>query len=30
MKPDVFYPFMYGMALAAGLKLVTDGIAALF
>lgn len=29
MKPDIFYPFMYGMALAAGLKLVTDGIAAL-
>lgn len=28
MKPDVFYPFMYGMAFVAGLKLVHDGIAA--
>jgi uncharacterized membrane protein YfcA len=28
MKPDVFYPFMYAMALIAGLKLVYDGVAA--
>jgi len=28
MKPDVFYPFMYAMALIAGLKLVYDGAAA--
>lgn len=27
MKPDVFYPFMYAMALIAGLKLVYDGTA---
>ena len=25
MKPDIFYPFMYAMALIAGLKLVYDG-----
>lgn len=28
MRPEVFYPFMYAMALAAGLKLVWDGSAA--
>jgi len=28
MKPEVFYPFMYAMALAAGLKLVYDGTVA--
>lgn len=28
MRPEVFYPFMYAMALAAGLKLVWDGVAA--
>ena len=26
MKPDVFYPFMYAMALIAGLKLAADGL----
>ncbi|MBR0558216.1 sulfite exporter TauE/SafE family protein [Ciceribacter sp. L1K23] len=26
MKPAIFYPFMYGMALIAGLKLLWDGI----
>ncbi|OJF94528.1 sulfite exporter TauE/SafE family protein [Pararhizobium antarcticum] len=26
MRPDVFYPFMYTMALCAGLKLIWDGI----
>ena len=29
MKPQVFYPFMYLMALAAGLKLSYDGLTAL-
>ncbi|PTM94373.1 sulfite exporter TauE/SafE family protein [Mycoplana dimorpha] len=29
MKPDVFYPFMYTMALLAGLKLAYDGVALL-
>lgn len=29
MKPEVFYPFMYSMALAAGLKLAYDGVATL-
>ncbi|MDX3929328.1 MAG: sulfite exporter TauE/SafE family protein [Shinella sp.] len=29
MKPEVFYPFMYAMALIAGLKLAGDGILAL-
>ena len=28
MKPEVFYPFMYAMALAAGLKLSWDGLVA--
>lgn len=28
MRPEVFYPFMYAMALAAGLKLTWDGVAA--
>jgi len=25
MKPDIFYPFMYGMVLLAALKLIWDG-----
>ena len=29
MKPEVFYPFMYTMALLAGLKLAFDGIVSL-
>ncbi len=28
MKPEVFYPFMYAMALIAGLKLSWDGVLA--
>ena len=28
MKPEVFYPFMYSMALVAGLKLTYNGLAA--
>ncbi len=28
MKPEIFYPFMYGMVLLVGLKLVWDGISA--
>ncbi|QRM56627.1 sulfite exporter TauE/SafE family protein [Sinorhizobium sp. BG8] len=29
MKPEVFYPFMYTMALLAGIKLAADGLMAL-
>ncbi|MFB2550327.1 sulfite exporter TauE/SafE family protein [Ensifer soli] len=29
MRPDIFYPFMYAMAFAAGVKLLLDGLAAL-
>ncbi|MCF3638446.1 sulfite exporter TauE/SafE family protein [Rhizobium sp. TRM95111] len=29
MRPEVFYPFMYAMALLAGLKLAYDGLSAL-
>lgn len=30
MRPDVFYPFMYGMCALAGLKLAWDGLSELF
>lgn len=30
MKPDFFYPFMYGMCALAGFKLAYDGLAPLF